>query len=87
MNFFSISLQNTKDIQNCYNRESKKFFFKSKTYKIINGLIQYIDGVSLLGVSSTAITLIVTGVGLIVVPIASGIGAGVSYSVSLLVSI
>ena len=31
-----------------------------------------------MGVSSTAITLSVTGVGLIVVPIASGIGAGVS---------
>ena len=31
-----------------------------------------------MGVSSTAITLSVTGVGLIVIPIASGIGAGVS---------
>ena len=31
-----------------------------------------------MGVSSTAITLSVTGVGLIVVPIASGISAGVS---------
>ena len=31
-----------------------------------------------MGISSTAITLRVTGVGLIVIPIASGIGAGVS---------
>ena len=31
-----------------------------------------------MGVSSTAITLSVTGVGLVVVPIVSGIGAGVS---------
>ena len=31
-----------------------------------------------MGVSATAITISVTGVGLIVVPIASGIGAGVS---------
>ena len=50
---------------------------KSKTYKSIEGLIQSIDGVLLLGVSSTAITLSVTGVGLFVVPIANGIGAGV----------
>ena len=50
---------------------------KSKTYKSINGLIQSIDGVLPLGVSSTCITLSVTGVGLVVVPIASGIGAGV----------
>ena len=75
---FINSIQNIKDIQNFYNHECKKYKKKSKTYKILNGLIQSIDGVLLLGVSSTAITLSVTGVGLIVVPIASGIGAGVS---------
>ena len=78
INNFNNSIQNIKDIQNFYNHEAKKYKKKSKTYKIINGLIQSIDGVLLLGVSSTAITLSVTGVGLIVVPIASGIGAGVS---------
>ena len=78
INSFNNSIQNVKDIQNFYNHEAKKYKKKSKIYKIINGLIQYIDGVLLLGVSSTAITLSVTGVGLIVVPIASGIGAGVS---------
>ena len=75
---FNISIRNIKDIQSFHNHECKKYKKKSKTYKIINGLIQSIDGVLLLGVSSTAITLSVTRVGLIVVPIASGIGAGVS---------
>ena len=78
INSFNNSIQNIKDIQNFYNHEAKKYKKKSKTYKVINGLIQSIDGVLLLGVSSTAITLSVTGVGLVVVPIASGIGAGVS---------
>ena len=78
INIFNNSIQNIKDIQNFYNNDAKKYKKKSKTYKIINGLIQSIDGVLLLGVSSTAITLSVTGVGLVVVPIASGIGAGVS---------
>ena len=78
INSFNNSIQNIKDIQNFYNHEAKKYKKKSKTYKIMNGLIQSIDGVLLLGVSSTAITLSVTGVGLVVVPIASGIGAGVS---------
>ena len=50
---------------------------KSKTYKIINGLNQSTDGVSILAISSTCITLSVTGIGLVIVPIASGIGAGV----------
>ena len=78
INSFNNSIQNIKDIQKFYNHEAKKYKKKSKTYKLINCLIQSIDGVLLLGVSSTAITLSVTGVGLIVVPIASGIGAGVS---------
>ena len=78
INSFINSIQNIKNIQNFYNHEAKKYKKKSKIYKTINGLIQSIDGVLLLGVSSTAITLSVTGVGLVVVPIASGIGAGVS---------
>ena len=78
INSFNNSFQNIKDTQNFYIHEAKKYKKISKTFKIINGLIQSIDGVLLLGVSSTAITLSVIGVGLIVVPIASGIGAGVS---------
>ena len=75
INSFNNSIQNIKDIQNFYNHEAKKYK-KSKIYKSINGLIQSIDGVSVLAVSSTCVTLSVTRVGLVVVPIASGIGAG-----------
>ena len=75
INSFDNSIQNIKDIQNFYNHEAKKYKKKSKTYKTINGSIQSIDGVSVLAVSSTCVTLSVTGVGLVVVPIASGIGA------------
>ena len=76
INSFNNSIQNIKVIQNFYNHEAKKYKKKSKQYKLINCLIQSVDGVSVLGVSSTCVTLSVTGVGLVVVPIASGIGAG-----------
>ena len=76
INSFNNSIQNIKDIQNFYNHEAKKYKKKSKQYKLVNCLFQSIDGVSVLGVSSTCVTLSVTGVGLVVVPIASGIGAG-----------
>ena len=76
INSFNNSIQNIKDIQNFYNHEAKKYKKKSKIYKLINCLIQSIDGISVLAVSSTCVTLSVTGVGLVVVPIASGIGAG-----------
>ena len=78
INSFNNSIQNIKDIQNFYNHECKKFKKKSKLYKTKNGLIQSIDGVLFLGVSSTAITLSVTGVRFFVIPIASGIDAGAS---------
>ena len=77
INSFNNSIQNIKDIQNFYNHECKKYKKKCRLYKIINGLIQSIDGVLLLGVSSSAITLSVTGVGLFVIPIASGIGVSI----------
>ena len=81
INGFNNSIQNIKDTQNFYNHEAKKYKTQSKTFKFMNGLNQSIDGVLLLGASSTAttaITLCITGVGFFVVPIASGIGAGVS---------
>ena len=76
INSFNNSIQNIKDIQKFNNHEAKKYKKKSKQYKLINCSIQSIDGVSVLGVSSTCVTLSVTGVGVVVVPIASGIGAG-----------
>ena len=44
-------------------------------YKIINASIQSVDAILILGVSSACITLSGTGVGIVIVPIASGIGA------------
>ena len=73
---FNNSIKNMKDDKNFYNHEAKKYKTKSKPYKIINALIQSVDGVSVLAVSSTCVTLSITGVGLVVVPVASGIGAG-----------
>ena len=67
INSFYNSIQTIKDIQN-FNYHKLKIKKKTKTDKIEICLIQSTDGVLLLGVSSTAITLSVTGIGLIVVP-------------------
>ena len=64
INSFNNSSQSKKDIKNFYNHEAKKYKMKSKTYKIINALIQSVDAILILGVSSTCITLSVTGVGI-----------------------
>ena len=59
-----------------FKHEAKKHRKKSKQNKLKNCLIQSVDGVSILVVSSTCVTLSITGAGLVVAPIASGIGAG-----------
>ena len=56
INSFNNSIQNIKDIQKFYNHEAKKYKKKSKIYKIINGLIQSINGVSVLAVSACVST-------------------------------
>ena len=76
INSFNISIQNKKNIKNFSNHEAEKYKRKSKQYKLINCLIQSVDGVSILAVSSTCVTLSITGVGLVVFPVSSGIGAG-----------
>ena len=75
-NSFNNSIQIIKDFKNFYNHEAKKYKKKSEQYKLINCSIQSIDGVSVIAVSSTCVTLSITGVGLVVVPVAFGIGAG-----------
>ena len=78
INSFFNSFQNIKDIIKLFhNHEAKKYKKKYKTYKIINCLLQSTDGNLVSAVSSTSILLSVTGVGKVVVPIASGIRAGV----------
>ena len=73
INSFKNSFQNINDTKNFYNHEGKKYKKRSKQYKLINNPVQSVDGVIILAVSSTCVTLSVAGA---VVPIASFIGAG-----------
>ena len=57
INSFINSIQNMKGIENFYNQEAKKYKKKSKQYELINCSIQSVDGVLVLAVSSTCVTL------------------------------
>ena len=80
INSFQNSVQNIKDIRTFYSHEVKKYKKKCKTIKLISGMINCIDTFVIVGVTSTSITLSVTGFGLLVIPITSGVGAGFSLS-------
>ena len=57
------------------NSESKK---KYKIYKTLNTLLESIDSIIITGATSTSITLPITGIGLIVLPISAGIACTLS---------
>ena len=57
------------------NNKSKK---KYKNYKILNIVLECVDSIVIIGATSTSITLSVTGIGLIVLPISAGIACTIS---------
>ena len=59
------------------NHKSKKIY---KNYKTLNTVIESVDSIVIIGATSTSITLSVTGMGLIFLPISAGIACGLSLS-------
>ena len=57
------------------NNKSKK---KYKNYKTLNTVLESIDSIVIIGSTSTSITLSISGIGMIVLPISAGIACGIS---------
>ena len=57
------------------NYKSKK---KYKNYRTLNTVLQSVDSIIIIAATSISITLSVTGIGLIVLPISAGIACGIS---------
>ena len=74
VNSFNNSIQNISLMMKYYEMEEKKYKQKYNKYKLINNLINSLDGIIVIGTTSTSISLSITGVGIIVVPIAAGVG-------------
>ena len=74
VNSFNNSIQNICLMMKYYEMEEKKYKQKYNKYKLINNLINSLDGILVIGTTSASISLSITGVGIIVVPIAAGVG-------------
>ena len=57
------------------NNKSKKRY---KKYKTLDTVLESVDSIVIIGATSTSITLSVTGIGLIVLPISAGIACALS---------
>ena len=71
---FNNSIQNISLMMKYYEMEENKYKQKYNKYKLINNLINSLDGIIVIGTTSASISLSITGVGIIVVPIAAGVG-------------
>ena len=74
VNSFNNSIENISLMMKYYEMEEKKYKQKYNNYKLINNLINSLDGIIVIGTTSASISLSITGVGIIVVPIAAGVG-------------
>ena len=74
VNSFNNFIQNISLMMKYYEMEEKKYKQKYNKYKLINNLINSLDGIIVIGTTSASISLSITGVGIIVVPIAAGVG-------------
>ena len=57
------------------NNKSKKRY---KNYKTLNTILESVDSIIIIAATSTSITLSVTGVGLVILPMSVGIGCALS---------
>ena len=71
---FNNSIQNISLMMKYYELEENKYRKKYTKYKLINNIINPTDGAIIIGTTSASVTLSITGVGIIVVPITAGVG-------------
>ena len=78
VNSFNNHINNIKEMITYFKDKNNKSKKKYKNYKTLNTVFESVDSIVIIGATSTSITLSVTGIGLIVLPISAGIACGVS---------
>ena len=78
VNSFNNHINNIKELINYFKDKNNKPKKKYKNYKTINTILESIDSIVIIGATSTSITLSITGIGLIILPMSAGIACGLS---------
>ena len=78
VNSFNNHINNIKEMITYFKDKNNKSKKKYKNYKTLNTVLESVDSIVIIGATSTSITLSVTGIGLIVLPISAGIAGGIS---------
>ena len=78
VNSFNNHINNNKEMINYFKDKNHKSKKRYKNYETLNKILESIDSIVIIGATSTSITLSVTGIGLIVLPISAGVACALS---------
>ena len=78
VNSFNNHIINIKEMITYFKDKNHKSKKKYKNYKSLNTILESVDSIIIIGATSTSITLSITGIGLIILPISAGIACGLS---------
>ena len=78
VNSFKNHVNNIKKMITYFKDKNHKSEKRYKNYKTLNTVLESVDSIVIIGATSTSITLSITGVGLIILPISAGIACGLS---------
>ena len=78
LNSFNNSINNIKEMIAYFKDKTHKSKKNYKNYKTLNTVLESVDSIVVIAATSTSITLSITGMGLITLPITAGIGCGLS---------
>ena len=73
VNSFNNHINNIKEMITYFKDKNNKSKKRYKNYKTLNAVLESVDSIVIIGATSTSITLSITGIGLIVLPISAGI--------------
>ena len=78
VNSFNNHIINIKEMITYFKDKNNKSKKRYINYKTLNTVLESIDSIVIITATSTSITLSVTGIGLIVLPVAAGVACGLS---------
>ena len=78
VNSFINHISNIKEMITYFKDKNNKSKKKYKNYKTLNTILESVDCIVIIGATSTSITLSITGVGLIILPISAGVACALS---------
>ena len=78
VNSFNNHVNNIKEMITYFKDKNNKSKKRYKNYKTLNTLLESVDSIVIIAATSTSITLSITGIGLIILPISAGIACTLS---------